>query len=219
MGSVYREELFAGGRVRQDNAVCCRPCAGAVAREVPEANGMKVEGSRKLLHGTRKMQGLELTSPHERGEKQAAGTLMSPLPGAAAADISADPSSGMWITAMAAAIIEMERRKQGEEDSTTATRLVLPIDTLWRGRLVENDLVYRQAFIIRSYEAGFDRIASIETFSNLFQVKYWWVLSAQVSCPQAGNFITDIAWAEISKKCPLPTLGFFAYPIWIWESG
>jgi hypothetical protein len=44
-------------------------------------------------------------------------------------------------------------------------------------------------------------------------------LSAQVSCPQAGNFITDIAWAEISKKCPLPTLGFFAYPIWIWESG
>jgi len=164
-----REELFAGGRVRQDNAVCCPPCAGAVAREVPEANGMKVEGSRKLLHGTRKMQGLELTSPHERGEKQAAGTLMSPLPGPAAADISADPSSGMWITAMAAAIIEMERRKQEEEESTTATRLVLPIDTLWRGRLVENDLVYRQAFIIRSYEAGFDRIASIETISNLFQ--------------------------------------------------
>jgi hypothetical protein len=174
MGSVYREELFAGGRVRQDNAVCCPPCAGAVAREVPEVNGMKVEGSRKLLHGTRKMQGLELTSPHERGEKQAAGTLMSPLPGAAAAaaDISADPSSGMWIAAMAAAIIEMERRKQEEEESTTAARLVLPIDTLWCGRLVENDLVYRQAFIIRSYEAGFDRIASIETISNLFQVKY-----------------------------------------------
>jgi hypothetical protein len=211
-GSVYREELFAGGQVRQDNAVCCPPCAGAVAREVPEANGMKVEGSRKLLHGTRKMQGLELTSPHERGEKQAAGTLMSPLPGPAAADISADPSSGMWITAMAAAIIEMERRKQEEEESTTATRLVLPIDTLWRGRLVENDLVYRQAFIIRSYEAGFDRIASIETISNLFQVKYCGFCLHKYHVLRLVISLLTLLEQKF-KEVPTPNSWVFAYPI------
>ncbi len=142
--------------------------ASAVAREVPEVNGTKVEG--RKLHAS-KMQGLELTSP--QGEKNRGGALMPPSLSSSsiAPHKSVDPgSSGIWIAvAMAAAIFEMDRRKREEEESTAAERLV-PIDTLRRGQLVENDLVYRQAFIIRSYEAGFDRIASIETLSNLFQV-------------------------------------------------
>jgi hypothetical protein len=141
-----------------------------VAREVPEVNGTKVEG--RKLH-TSKMQGLELPSP--QGEKNRGGALMPPSLSSSSSSIAPDKSvdpglSGIWIAvAMAAAIFEMDRRKREEEESTAATRLV-PIDTLRRGQLVENDLVYRQAFIIRSYEAGFDRIASIETLSNLFQV-------------------------------------------------
>jgi hypothetical protein len=44
------------------------------------------------------------------------------------------------------------------------------IDSLRRGRLIENGCVYRQTFVIRSYEVGFDRTASIETLANLFMV-------------------------------------------------
>ncbi len=169
-GGLCRQELFAGVQLQQqDNRVSCSR-ASAVAREVPEVNGTKVEG--RKLHAS-KMQGLELTSP--QGEKSCGGALMPPSLSSSSSSIapdkSVDPgSSGIWIAvAMAAAFIEMDRRKREEEKSTAATRLV-PIDTLRRGQLVENDLVYRQAFIIRSYEAGFDRIASIETLSNLFQV-------------------------------------------------
>lgn len=45
----------------------------------------------------------------------------------------------------------------------------VPIDSLRRGRLVENGFVYRQTFVVRSYEVGFDRTASIGTLANLFQ--------------------------------------------------
>ncbi|KAI5059309.1 hypothetical protein GOP47_0025628 [Adiantum capillus-veneris] len=43
------------------------------------------------------------------------------------------------------------------------------VDVLDHGRLVDNDLVYRQTFVIRSYEVGFDKIATISTITNLFQ--------------------------------------------------
>lgn len=55
----------------------------------------------------------------------------------------------------------------GNEVMTKKTQV--PIDALRRGRLVENSFVYRQTFVIRSYEVGFDRTASIETLANLFQ--------------------------------------------------
>ncbi|KAH7424477.1 hypothetical protein KP509_11G010500 [Ceratopteris richardii] len=45
----------------------------------------------------------------------------------------------------------------------------VPIDSIRRGRLVENGFVYRQTFVVRSYEVGFDRTASIGTLANLFQ--------------------------------------------------
>ncbi|MCO5603213.1 hypothetical protein L7F22_057360 [Adiantum nelumboides] len=45
----------------------------------------------------------------------------------------------------------------------------VPIDSIRHGRLVENGFVYRQTFVVRSYEVGFDRTASIGTLANLFQ--------------------------------------------------
>lgn len=45
----------------------------------------------------------------------------------------------------------------------------VPVDALRQGRLVESRLVYRQTFVIRSYEIGADRTASIETMMNHFQ--------------------------------------------------
>ena len=72
----------------------------------------------------------------------------------------------MWIGALATAVLVVERQR----------RLMVPdtkppvLDTMRRDKLVENDLVYRQTFVIRLYTAGFDKSASIDTISNLFQV-------------------------------------------------
>eukprot|EP00250_Pteridium_aquilinum_P003667 c13977_g1_i1 orf=253-1752(+) len=56
------------------------------------------------------------------------------------------------------------RARMGKEAGHQA-----PIDSIRRGRLVENGFVYRQTFVVRSYEVGFDRTASIGTLANLFQ--------------------------------------------------
>ena len=79
------------------------------------------------------------------------------------------------IGAMAAAILRFEKQRRVDSGTTSTTtavtkRAAVPLDTMRRGKLVENDLIYRQTFVIRSYEAGFDKIASIETIANLFQV-------------------------------------------------
>lgn len=39
------------------------------------------------------------------------------------------------------------------------------------GRFVEKRLVYRQTFVIRSYEIGPDKTATMETLLNLLQVR------------------------------------------------
>ncbi|KAG1330950.1 putative oleoyl-acyl carrier protein thioesterase 2, chloroplastic-like [Cocos nucifera] len=41
------------------------------------------------------------------------------------------------------------------------------------GRFVEDRFVYRQAFVIRSYEIGPDETATMETLMNLLQVGFW----------------------------------------------
>lgn len=60
---------------------------------------------------------------------------------------------------------ENQRRHDVFSDKTE-----VPVDALRQGRLVESRLVYRQTFVIRSYEIGADRTASIETMMNHFQV-------------------------------------------------
>lgn len=42
--------------------------------------------------------------------------------------------------------------------------------TLRMGRFVEERFVYRQTFMIRSYEIGPDKTATMETLMNLLQV-------------------------------------------------
>jgi hypothetical protein len=57
-----------------------------------------------------------------------------------------------------------------KQDTLKPESKEIPLDVLGKGRLVENKLVYRQIFVIRSYEVGFDKSAPIETMTNLFQV-------------------------------------------------
>ena len=44
------------------------------------------------------------------------------------------------------------------------------VDTFGFGRIIQDGLVFRQNFMIRSYEIGADRTASIETLMNHLQV-------------------------------------------------
>ena len=45
-----------------------------------------------------------------------------------------------------------------------------PVHTWLLGRFVEDRCVYRQTFVIRSYEIGPDKTATMETLMNLLQV-------------------------------------------------
>lgn len=137
------QDLVLGARrVKQQQARL--QVVRAVARELvnlngsaTKVNGTKVEGASKLAAKTLDVPNLHLES---------------------------SPALNKVIAALAAAILEMDKRKKdGKEDKEGQ-------DSFGRGKLVDNDYVYRQMFVIRSYEVGFDRTASIETLTNLFQV-------------------------------------------------
>lgn len=55
---------------------------------------------------------------------------------------------------------------------TKPRRSDMIMDPFGLGRIVQDGLVYRQNFDIRSYEIGADRSASIETVMNHLQVYY-----------------------------------------------
>ena len=113
----------------------------------------KVEVGRKLFNGVEVGTGngfnVGIVPPHPNQEKQVVAELST------------------WIGALATAVLAVERQRRLTVPDTKPEPV---LDTMRRGKLVENDLVYRQSFVIRSYEAGFDKSASIETISNLFQV-------------------------------------------------
>lgn len=73
-------------------------------------------------------------------------------------------SAGDGANAQEKVVDVVGRRERGAHEVAA-----VPIDSLRRGRLVENGFVYRQTFVVRSYEVGFDRTASIGTLANLFQ--------------------------------------------------
>ncbi|KAG0609216.1 hypothetical protein M758_8G167200 [Ceratodon purpureus] len=66
------------------------------------------------------------------------------------------------LAAIASVALASEKQRMHEKTD-------VPVDALRQGRLVESRLVYRQTFVIRSYEIGADRTASIDTFMNHFQ--------------------------------------------------
>lgn len=73
------------------------------------------------------------------------------------------PAFRAILAAIASVALEAEKQRRHEKTE-------VPVDALRQGRLVESRLVYRQTFVIRSYEIGADRTASIETMMNHFQV-------------------------------------------------
>lgn len=77
------------------------------------------------------------------------------------------PAFKAILAAIASLALEAEKQRRHE---VYPGKTEVPVDALRQGRLVESRLVYRQTFVIRSYEIGADRTASIETMMNHFQV-------------------------------------------------
>ena len=62
------------------------------------------------------------------------------------------------------------RRTSSLEDTERMMREMIPLHKLRQGGFVENCLMYRQIFVVRSYEVGADKTSSINTIFSLFQV-------------------------------------------------
>lgn len=60
-------------------------------------------------------------------------------------------------------------------ESTKESGVDAPLHAVLLGRFVEDQFVYRQTFIIRSYEIGPDKTATMETLMNLLQVGSWFL--------------------------------------------
>jgi fatty acyl-ACP thioesterase B len=78
------------------------------------------------------------------------------------------PALQAVLAALANVVLAAEKQRKLEE---IAGKTEVPVDALRQGRLVEGKLVYRQTFVIRSYEVGADKTASVETLMNHFQVE------------------------------------------------
>lgn len=61
-------------------------------------------------------------------------------------------------------------RSNKYSDSAKESCVDAPLHAVLLGRFVEDQFVYRQTFIIRSYEIGPDKTATMETLMNLLQV-------------------------------------------------
>lgn len=61
-------------------------------------------------------------------------------------------------------------KARSPEDSERFRRVMIPLHKLRQGGFVENCFMYRQVFVIRSYEVGADKTTSIDKIFSLFQV-------------------------------------------------
>ncbi len=62
------------------------------------------------------------------------------------------------------------RRSRSLEENKRMQREMIALHRLRQGGFVEDSLMYRQIFVIRSYEVGADRTTSVQTIVSLFQV-------------------------------------------------
>lgn len=118
----------------------------AQAQALPKVNGTKINHKNKS-------QDNEETVPHS-----APKTFYNQLPD--------------WSIILAAiTTIFLAAEKQWTLLDWKPKRPDMLVDTFGFGRIIQDGLVFRQNFLIRSYEIGADRTASIETLMNHLQVR------------------------------------------------
>lgn len=64
---------------------------------------------------------------------------------------------------------ELKKPRILTQDAEKMRREMVPLHQLRQGGFVDNSLMYRQIFVVRSYEVGPDRLMSIREIFSLFQ--------------------------------------------------
>jgi len=129
---------------------------------LPKASA-HVQGSTRKINGSR-VKGAN-TGGH-KAEDAASDALSTVVQPTALEVYEKSPAFRAVLAAIASVALAAEKQRRLEQISG---KTQVPVDALRQGRLVESRLVYRQTFVIRSYEVGADRTASIETLMNHFQ--------------------------------------------------
>lgn len=86
------------------------------------------------------------------------------------------------------------RRSRTLEQNKRMQREMIPLHRLRQGGFVEDSLMYRQIFVIRSYEVGADRTTSVQTIVSLFQENSAPEESKHCSC----NIQSQIAQSKLT---------------------
>eukprot|EP00249_Psilotum_nudum_P011473 c23196_g2_i1 orf=1037-2104(+) len=154
--SVYRQlqhpGVFVGGRSKTHHTRRIRALTREVMTVSSRVNSVNVNGGSKLQNG-------KLESPNGTSAMPKELRTFPLFPGR--------ESLCAAITIIAATLRAIESQKKAEKE--LQANIQMQIGALRRGMLLENGFVYRQTFVIRSYEVGLDRAASIETIANFFQ--------------------------------------------------
>ena len=120
----------------------------ANAQAPTEVNGTRV----RLMNGSIKTDDSNVTSHAPR-------TFINQL-----------PDWSMLLAAITTIFFAAEKQWRMLEWKAKRPDMLADLDPFGLGRIVQDGLVFRQNFSIRSYEIGADRTASIETLMNHFQV-------------------------------------------------
>ncbi|CAK9220983.1 unnamed protein product [Sphagnum troendelagicum] len=134
-----------------------------------KVNGTKVNGTKVEMGGKKNKSSLEEEEETATTATAAGGQPKSSFSSTMPAGLKAyaqSPALQAVLAALANVVLAAEKQRKLEE---IAGKTEVPVDALRQGRLVEGKLVYRQTFVIRSYEVGADKTASVETLMNHFQ--------------------------------------------------
>ncbi|BBN01864.1 fatty acyl-ACP thioesterase B [Marchantia polymorpha subsp. ruderalis] len=132
------------------------PKVYAGVQEISKVNGSKVKGGK----GEGSVVGSTMIEEVEQAvvdvERTSGGEM----------SCESNPTFNAVLKVIASVALAADKHRRHEQ---LAGKVEVPVDALRQGRLVESGRVYRQTFVIRSYEVGVDKTASIDTLMNHFQ--------------------------------------------------
>ncbi|KAH9570165.1 hypothetical protein CY35_02G027000 [Sphagnum magellanicum] len=179
--------------------------------EIAEVNGTQYEGSNKPGAGKKKkpQQG-EMSN----NKTLSSSTTTTPTKTTTFEELHST-HAGFNAVLGAIASFALAADKQRRSEQLLADKMDLSAAESFRqGRLVEGRRVYRQTFVIRSYEVGVDKAASIDTFMNHLQetaLNHVWMsgLAGDGFGATHGMIRNDLIWVVTCMRIEVD-----AYPAW-----
>ncbi|KAL2643103.1 hypothetical protein R1flu_010690 [Riccia fluitans] len=179
------------------------PNVKASVQEIPKVNGTKVMKAGTGEHSKVSSTMLEdVEKAVQHAERTSEGGEMS---------CETNPAFSAVLKAIATVALAADKQRRQEQ---LAGKVDVPVDALRQERLVEGGRVYRQTFVIRSYEVGVDKTASIETIMNHFQetaLNHVWMsgLAGDGFGATRGMITNNLIWVVTRMQVQIER-----YPTW-----